>query len=74
MRPFLIACCLLGLAGCGKDPSAFGITGPGQLSVPAKTAPLDSGDPMPGVTTTGTFYGPTNAGPQTGNSGFWGYN
>lgn len=74
MRPFLITCCLLPLAACGTNPASLGITGPGQLAVPARSAPLDSGDPMPGVSTSGTFYGPTNGGPQTGSSGFWGYN
>ncbi|HVZ10107.1 hypothetical protein [Rhodopila sp.] len=73
MRLLLITVCLLGLAGCGTDPQALGITGPGQQTPLGGTATFDQ-DRMPGVSTMGTFYGPTNAGPQTGSSGFWGYN
>ena len=75
MRPLLIACCCLCLAGCVGDPSKLGITGPGQIVPPATPSPLDQGqDAMPGVSTMGTFYGPSNGGPQTGSSGYWGYN
>jgi len=75
MRPLLIACCCLALAGCVSDPSKLGITGPGQMVPPQRSSPADQGqDVMPGVSTMGTFYGPTNGGPQTGASGFWGYN
>ncbi len=75
MRPLLLTCCLLALAGCGTDPKALGITGPGQLSVPQANPTFDStGNPTPGVSTMGTFYGPTAGGPQSGTSGYWGYN
>jgi hypothetical protein len=75
MRPLLIALSLLGLSACAASPASLGITGPGQRTVPTPgVAPGDSTDVVPGVSTTGTFYGPTNGGPQTGSSGFWGYN
>lgn len=78
MRPLLIACCLslsLSLGGCVSDPTRLGITGPGQLAPAPRASATDQGqDVMPGVATMGTFYGPTNGGPQTGSSGFWGYN
>jgi hypothetical protein len=79
MRTLLIACCCLApglsLGGCVSDPAKLGITGPGQQTPPPRASATDQGqDAMPGVTTMGTFYGPTNGGPQTGVSGFWGYN
>ena len=59
----------------GQSRAALGIFGPGQHAVLAPdVAPGDSTDVVPGVSTSGTFYGPTNGGPQTGSSGFWGYN
>ena len=75
MPPLPLALCLLGLAACSMDPAALGITGPGQQVVAAPPSPSDQGQQtMPGVATTGTFYGPTNGGPKTGSSGFWNYN
>ena len=75
MRPLLLTLCLLALAGCGTDPKALGITGPGQFTVPQPNPTLESGgNPIPGVATMGTFYGPTIGAPQSGTSGFWGYN
>ena len=74
MRLLLTALTLLALAGCGTDPAKLGITGPGQSSPPQVPSPSDQGaDVMPGVTTMGTTYGPSYA-PQTGTSGYWGYN
>jgi hypothetical protein len=61
------------LAACSGDPRSYGITGPGTQAV-TKPEPARTGDSaMPGVPTTGTYYGPTTA-PVTGSSGFWGYN
>lgn len=75
MRPLLLALSLLALAGCVSDPAKLGITGPGQLTPTPRLNATDQGaETMPGVATMGTFYGPTNGGPQTGASGFWGYN
>jgi hypothetical protein len=75
MRSLLALGLLLILAACSGDPGSFGITGPGS---PAATKPdpaqtRDDTNGMPGVPTSGTYYGPTN-GPVTGSSGFWGYN
>ncbi len=75
MRTLPVLGLLFALAACSGDPRAFGITGPGTAQ-PAPVAPaIESPDtaPTPGVSTTGTSYGPSN-GPTTGSSGFWGYN
>ncbi|MBS0641156.1 MAG: hypothetical protein U1E70_21285 [Acetobacteraceae bacterium] len=75
MRPLLIILSLCSLAGCATDPAKLGITGPGQAAPVRRANATDQGsEMMPGVATMGTFYGPTNGGPQTGASGFWGYN
>ncbi|HET6308479.1 MAG TPA: hypothetical protein VFG12_14915 [Rhodopila sp.] len=62
------------LAACASDPAKYGITGPGTQPPPvASTTQSPDGQPIPGVNTVGTTYGPS-AGPSTGASGFWGYN
>ncbi len=74
MRISVLLIALLGLAGCSGDPKVLGITGPGPQ--PAPTAPsesLDSGTGSPGVSTSGSYYGPS-VGPIKSNSGFYGYN
>ena len=76
MRSMVAIGFLLIVAGCSGGPGAYGITGPGQQPLPAGpalpgTVP-DTYTP-PGVSTTGTFYGPTN-GPTAGSSGYYGYN
>ena len=75
MRRLLVLGLLLVLAACSGDPRSFGITGPGAPAVPKPdaTQTRDDTNGMPGVPTTGTYYGPTS-GPVTGSSGFWGYN
>jgi hypothetical protein len=75
MRSLLVLGLLLVLAACSGDPRSFGITGPGAPAVPKPdaTQTRDDTNGMPGVPTTGTYYGPTT-GPVTGSSGFWGYN
>ena len=74
MRALLALLCLMLLAGCSGDPRSFGITGPGTQPPPA-VAPMDEPDtgPTPGVSTSGTSYGPSNR-PTSGGSGFFGYN
>jgi hypothetical protein len=67
---------LILLAACSGDPASYGITGPGTQPPPAAasvTVQSPDTSPTPGVPTTGTPYGPSNA-PSTGGSGFWGYN
>jgi hypothetical protein len=75
MRSLPLLGLLLVLAACSGDPRTFGITGPGGPALPKPDAAQtrDDTNSMPGVPTTGTYYGPTN-GPVTGSSGFWGYN
>ncbi len=65
---------LVALAGCSGDPASYGITGPGvQTTTPGPAINEPDSSPTPGVSTTGTFYGPTDR-PQSGPSGFFGYN
>jgi hypothetical protein len=75
MRSLLVLGLLLAVAACSGDPRSYGITGPGPQAVAKPDPAQNSGDstPTPGVPTSGTYYGPTNA-PVTGGSGFWGYN
>jgi hypothetical protein len=74
MRIVLAFGLLAVLAGCSGGPAAYGITGPGsQPVVVARPAETPDTAPTPGVTTTGTSFGPSNQ-PTTGTSGFWGYN
>jgi hypothetical protein len=66
---------LMLLAACSGDPRSYGITGPGPqpapVVLPADTA--DTSNPVPGVPTSGSYYGPSN-GPIKSNSRFFGYN
>jgi hypothetical protein len=74
MRALIALGLLTVLAACSGDPRDYGITGPGPP--PAKVVHHEDEpdtSPTPGVTTTGTSYGPST-GPVTGTSGFWGYN
>jgi hypothetical protein len=74
MRMVLAFGLLIVLAGCSGGPAAYGITGPGaQPVVVAQPAETPDTAPVPGVSTSGTSFGPST-GPSTGNSGFWGYN
>jgi len=75
MRTILAFGLLIVLAGCSGGPAAYGITGPGSQPVAVVVPPAETPDtaPTPGVTTTGTSFGPSNR-PTTGTSGFWGYN
>jgi hypothetical protein len=74
MRALFALGFLIVLSACSGDPAKYGITGPGTQPVPvAKTAETPDSQPVPGVSTVGSSYGPSN-GPSTGSSGFWGYN
>jgi uncharacterized lipoprotein YajG len=74
MRIPVLLIASLGLAACSADPKSLGITGPGPQIVPAPpSADMDSGTGTPGVSTTGSYYGPS-VGPIKSNSGFYGYN
>lgn len=74
MRAILAFGLLIALTACSGDPRSYGITGPGPRAVPAPPqGVLPDAPPPPGVPTSGTYYGPTNA-PLTGDTGFWGYN
>ena len=74
MHKFVLFIALLGLSGCSADPKALGITGPGPQAVPVVRDPgQDADSPMPGVSTSGSQYGPS-IGPINSNSGFFGYN
>jgi hypothetical protein len=74
MRAVLALGLLTALAACTSDPRAFGITGPGPQPAPVgPTADSTDSAPTPGMSTSGSMYGPTNR-PSTGASGFWGYN
>jgi multidrug efflux pump subunit AcrA (membrane-fusion protein) len=66
---------LIVLAGCSGGPAAYGITGPAATQPVVAAQPAETPDtaPVPGVSTSGTSFGPST-GPATGNSGFWGYN
>ena len=74
MRTLMTLGMLIALAACSGDPRAYGITGPGSQPAPAAPS-VDTPDAStaPGVTTSGTSYGPSSR-PTTGASGFWGYN
>jgi hypothetical protein len=75
MRSVLALGFLTLLTACSGDPRSYGITGPNTEAPPAAPAEVAAPDSVavPGVTTTGPMYGPTQ-GPLTGNSGYWGYN
>jgi hypothetical protein len=77
MLRILMLLTLAGLTACSGDPRSLGITGPGVNPPPAQqnASPFaeDTGA-APGLPTSGSFYGPTNNGPVTPSSGFWGYN
>ncbi len=75
MRALWVVGSFLALTACSGDPRSYGITGPGSQPPPA-AMPGPTGDDtsaIPGVPTSGSYYGPSN-GPMTGGSGFWGYN
>lgn len=61
---FLIVTFVLCLTACGPDPRAYGITGPGQIE-----QPKPAGEAVPG----GDITMP-QAGANTGNGKYWGYN
>jgi hypothetical protein len=74
MRKSVLLIALIGLSGCSADPKALGITGPGPQAAPVAPSPTEDTDsPMPGVSTSGSNYGPS-VGPIKSNSGFFGYN
>jgi hypothetical protein len=74
MRSVAVFGLVLLVAACSGDPRSYGITGPGTQPAPvAPSGPVPDTAPIPGVSTTGSSFGPTNA-PSTGSSGFWGYN
>jgi hypothetical protein len=74
MHMLILLGVLVGLSACSGDPKSFGITGPGPQAAPvAPGVNDDSGNPVPGVSTSGSYYGPSN-GPIKSNSGFFGYN
>ncbi len=74
MRTSVLLIVLIGLAACSGDPKAMGITGPGPQAAPvAPSLDEDGGNPIPGVSTTGSQYAPS-IGPIKGNTGFYGYN
>jgi hypothetical protein len=76
MRALLALGFLIVLTACSGDPAKYGITGPGTqpAPVPVKAAETPDTQPVPGVSTMGSSYGPGTGGPSTGSSGFWGYN
>jgi hypothetical protein len=62
------------LSACSGDPKSWGITGPGGASQPAASNdPVPEATTPPGMSTTGSTYGPTG-GASSGTSGYWGYN
>jgi hypothetical protein len=74
MRTLLTIVLLMTLAACSGDPRSYGITGPGtQPMPPAPSVDTPDTSTAPGMSTTGTNYGPGTR-PTTGASGFWGYN
>lgn len=74
MRISVLLIALIGLAACSADPKALGITGPGPQAAPTPPSEdTDSGLGSPGVSTSGSYYGPS-VGPIKSNSGFYGYN
>ncbi len=75
MRLLFILGCFGFLAACSGDPKALGITGPGLQTTPRPSPAFgeDTGA-NPGAPISGTYFGPSNNGPVTGASGFWGYN
>ena len=77
MRYILYILPMIALAACSADPRSLGITGPGvnPPPPPQNASPFDRDTgASPGVPSAGSFYGPTNNGGMTGQSGFWGYN
>lgn len=75
MRVLVILALLIPVAACSSDPQSYGITGPGSQTspTPAHAPAGDDTGAMPGVPTSGSYYGPSTR-PVTGGSGFWGYN
>lgn len=76
MRWIFLLAFPLSVAACSGGPQTWGITGPGGRpgpSAPASPEDARGTNAVPGVSTTGTFYGPNN-GPVTNSSGFYGYN
>lgn len=73
MRAILTLGCLIALSACSGDPKSFGITGPGPQGTPSGPVFQVPGETSPGVSTSGSYYGPSN-GPVKSNSGFFGYN
>jgi hypothetical protein len=75
MRTLFALGSLIVLTACSGDPAKYGITGPGTQAVPAPVQAAETPDaqPVPGVSTVGSKFGPSPA-PSTGSSGFWGYN
>nr|WP_294502526.1 hypothetical protein [uncultured Rhodopila sp.] len=74
MRNVVLIIALIGLTACSADPKALGITGPGPQAAPvAPSTNEDTGNPIPGVSTSGSYYGPS-IGPIQSNTGFYGYN
>jgi hypothetical protein len=74
MRVVLVLGFLSLLAACSGDPKSYGITGPGPQAAPvAPAVDQEQSNPVPGVSTSGSYYGPSN-GPIKSNSGFFGYN
>ncbi len=75
MRAVLAIFLLIGLTACSGDPRSYGITGPGAQPPAAPSAEIapEEASPVPGVSNSGTSYGPATQ-PTTGGSGFWGYN
>jgi len=74
MRNSVLLIALIGLSACSADPKALGITGPGPQAAPVAPNPNEDNEaPTPGVSTSGSYYGPS-IGPIKSNSGFYGYN
>ncbi|HEY0425724.1 MAG TPA: hypothetical protein VGC82_20575 [Rhodopila sp.] len=74
MRAMIVLGLLVLLTACSGDPASYGITGPGIQKLPVgPAADTPDSSPTPGISTTGSSYGPSNR-PTTGGSGFWGYN
>jgi len=74
MRAVLAFGLLMLLVACSGDPQSYGITGPGPQPAPVVVpADTDTSNPIPGVPTSGSYYGPSN-GPIPSTGRFFGYN
>jgi hypothetical protein len=74
MRAIIALGLLSLLTACSGKPADYGITGPGNSPPPTVVVgPTPDSSAIPGVTTTGPGYGPSNR-PSSGSVGFWGYN